>query len=112
MKGCATQRKPLRTRAPVFPSGSALRQSRLAAWRGHRVAQRSMPAPPRHESELLARAHALFGCSVEELAARLEMRVGATGVHTKGKVGELVERALGATGDPGRRGISPSSASS
>lgn len=57
-----------------------------------------MPAPPRHESELLARAHALFGCSVEELAARLEMRVGATGVRTKGKVGELIERALGATG--------------
>jgi DNA mismatch repair protein MutH len=57
-----------------------------------------MPGPPRSESELLARAHALFGTSVEALAERLQMRVGATGVRTKGKVGELLEKALGATG--------------
>jgi DNA mismatch repair protein MutH len=44
---------------------------------------RSMIAPPRDEAELLARALALHG-----------MRVVATGVHGKGKVGELVERAL------------------
>jgi DNA mismatch repair protein MutH len=48
---------------------------------------RWMIAPPRDEAELLARAHALHG-----------MRVEAAGVHRKGKVGELVERALGATG--------------
>jgi DNA mismatch repair protein MutH len=57
-----------------------------------------VPGPPRDEAELLARAHALFGCPVEVLAARLQMRVGGAGVRTKGKVGELLERALGATG--------------
>lgn len=46
-----------------------------------------MIAPPRDEAELLARALALRG-----------MRVQAPGVHRKGKVGELVERALGASG--------------
>jgi DNA mismatch repair protein MutH len=35
---------------------------------------------------------------VAALAASLHTRVEATGVHTKGKVGELLERALGATG--------------
>ncbi len=43
--------------------------------------------PPRHEGELLERARALRGTEVP-----------AAGLHTKGKVGELVERALGATG--------------
>jgi DNA mismatch repair protein MutH len=46
-----------------------------------------MIAPPRDEAELLARAAAMRGRPVE-----------ATGLHRKGKVGELVERALGATG--------------
>jgi DNA mismatch repair protein MutH len=46
-----------------------------------------MIAPPRDEAELLSRARALRGMPVE-----------APGVHRKGKVGELVERALGATG--------------
>ena len=46
-----------------------------------------MIAPPREEAELLERARALSGT-----------RVQAAGLHTKGKVGELVERALGATG--------------
>jgi DNA mismatch repair protein MutH len=46
-----------------------------------------MIAPPRDEAELLARALALRGT-----------RVQSPGVHRKGKVGELVERALGATG--------------
>jgi DNA mismatch repair protein MutH len=57
-----------------------------------------MVGPPRDESELLARAHALFGCSVEALAERLQMPLGPTGAHTKGKLGALLERALGATG--------------
>jgi DNA mismatch repair protein MutH len=46
-----------------------------------------MIAPPRDEAELLARAHAMKGTRVE-----------GGGLHAKGKVGELVERALGATG--------------
>jgi DNA mismatch repair protein MutH len=46
-------------------------------------------APPHDETELLARAHALAGT---------KLRVEGAGVRTKGKVGELVERALGATG--------------
>lgn len=46
-----------------------------------------MMAPPRDEAELLARALALRGRPVEP-----------TGLHRKGKVGELVERALGAHG--------------
>jgi DNA mismatch repair protein MutH len=46
-----------------------------------------MIAPPRDEAELLARAIALAGTVVE-----------AAGLHRKGKAGESVERALGATG--------------
>ena len=46
-----------------------------------------MIAPPRDEAELLDRAEALRGALVQ-----------AGGVHGKGKVGEQVERALGATG--------------
>jgi DNA mismatch repair protein MutH len=46
-----------------------------------------MVAPPRDEAELIARAKALRGTAVQ-----------ASGLHRKGKVGELVERALGASG--------------
>jgi DNA mismatch repair protein MutH len=46
-----------------------------------------MIAPPRDEAELLARARALSGTPIE-----------AGGLHGKGKAGERVERALGATG--------------
>jgi DNA mismatch repair protein MutH len=46
-----------------------------------------MIAPPRDEAELLDRAASLRG---------LELRSG--GLHGKGKVGEQIERALGATG--------------
>jgi DNA mismatch repair protein MutH len=46
-----------------------------------------MIAPPRDEAELLARARALSGAPIE-----------AGGLHGKGKAGERVERALGATG--------------
>jgi DNA mismatch repair protein MutH len=46
-----------------------------------------MIAPPRDEAELLARARALSGMPIE-----------AGGLHGKGKPGERVERALGATG--------------
>ncbi len=55
-------------------------------------------APPRNEAELMARAWALRGLSIEALAARSGVDVRGARVSTKGKVGELVERALGATG--------------
>jgi DNA mismatch repair protein MutH len=57
-----------------------------------------MMAPPRDEAELLARARALRGAPVEELAGRLGASIGGPAVRMKGKVGELLERALGATG--------------
>jgi DNA mismatch repair protein MutH len=46
----------------------------------------------------MARAWTLRGCTVESLASRLGVNVGGAPASTKGKVGELVERALGATG--------------
>jgi DNA mismatch repair protein MutH len=55
--------------------------------------------PPASEEELLARARALEGRSLAELAARLGAPLEA-GLHGKGKPGALVERALGATGGP------------
>ncbi len=57
-----------------------------------------MQGTPRDEIELVARARALSGCSVEALAQSLGVRVDGAAVSTKGKVGELLERALGATG--------------
>ena len=56
-----------------------------------------MPPAPADEAELFARALALAGASVEELAGRLAVVVGA-GLHAKGKVGTLLELALGASG--------------
>jgi DNA mismatch repair protein MutH len=46
-----------------------------------------MIAPPRDEAELIARAEAIVGMTVEP-----------GGLHGKGKVGERIEQALGATG--------------
>lgn len=54
--------------------------------------------PPRSESELRARAEALAGRTLGELAAALGVSLAGGGLRTKGKLGELVERALGATG--------------
>jgi DNA mismatch repair protein MutH len=56
--------------------------------------------PPRDPMELVARARALAGCSVEEIADRIGVGLEGAAVSTKGKVGELLERALGATGGP------------
>ena len=53
--------------------------------------------PPRTEEELLARARALAGLSVGGLARRLDQCLRTDVVRTKGRVGELVEMALGAT---------------
>lgn len=52
-------------------------------------------------SALLERAWALEGHSVAELSRALGEVELSAGVHTKGKLGELVERALGAHGGPG-----------
>jgi len=57
-----------------------------------------MPAPPATLDELLARARSLSGLRVDELADRVGFSVEGAAVRTKGKVGELLERALGATG--------------
>ena len=60
--------------------------------------KQAMRPPPRDEAELLERAFALEGYSVEAIAADWDVNVGGARVSTKGKVGELLERALGATG--------------
>lgn len=51
-----------------------------------------MTAPPLDEADLVARAAALRGTSLATLARGL-----TGGLHQKGKIGEAVERALGAT---------------
>lgn len=55
------------------------------------------PATPRSEGELLARAEALAGHALGALADALGATIGDNSVRTKGKWGELLERALGAT---------------
>jgi DNA mismatch repair protein MutH len=52
--------------------------------------------PPRDERELLCRALDLEGWSLAAIATEVGAPVPASGVRAKGKVGELVERALGA----------------
>jgi DNA mismatch repair protein MutH len=59
-------------------------------------------APPRDEAELRERASALRGQSLAEVAITLGAALAGDGVRTKGKAGELVERALGATGGSAR----------
>lgn len=54
--------------------------------------------PPATEQELMARAHALTGRTLGEIAGELRVTVPDDPVHGKGKPGELLERALGATG--------------
>ncbi len=52
---------------------------------------------PATESELMARARALSGVSLGELAQQLGARVPESQLRAKGWVGQLLERALGAT---------------
>lgn len=52
--------------------------------------------PPRDEAELLARAHAIGGRTVIELARALEVPLPPSPKRAKGFVGQLIERALGA----------------
>lgn len=59
-------------------------------------------AAPRSEEDLVARARALEGVSLARIAALLSEEAPASGSRTKGKAGELLERALGATGGSAR----------
>ncbi|WP_394845639.1 DNA mismatch repair protein MutH [Pendulispora brunnea] len=52
--------------------------------------------PPRDEHDLRVRAHCLTGRTLGDLARELRFSLGHAALHTKGKAGELVERALGA----------------
>jgi DNA mismatch repair protein MutH len=54
-------------------------------------------AVPATESELMARARALSGVSLGELAERLGLAVPDAQLRAKGWIGQLLERALGAT---------------
>ena len=56
-----------------------------------------MIPPPKSEAELLERAESLCGLTAGALARRLGVDLPADPTRAKGKVGELVERALGAT---------------
>lgn len=56
----------------------------------------SLRVPPASETDLLARAEALAGRTVGELAAALGTALPVESRRAKGFVGELVERALGA----------------
>ncbi|MGA3121389.1 MAG: MutH/Sau3AI family endonuclease [Polyangiaceae bacterium] len=56
--------------------------------------------PPKDEAELMRRAEALAGLSIDALAQRLGVVIQGPGLRTKGKVGTLIERALGASGGP------------
>jgi len=53
--------------------------------------------PPRDREELCARAEALAGRTVAGLARALGVIAPGGGVRTKGKIGQLVEKALGAS---------------
>ncbi|MBI5480236.1 MAG: DNA mismatch repair endonuclease MutH [Deltaproteobacteria bacterium] len=54
--------------------------------------------PPRCEAELRVRAEALAGHTLGEVADALGWSEVGAGLHAKGKIGELLERALGAAG--------------
>lgn len=58
-------------------------------------------SPPRSEAELIARAEALAGMTVGELAGGFGLRVPSESRRAKGLVGTWLERALGA--DAGSR---------
>ncbi len=56
-----------------------------------------MISPPTTEAELLARARDLCGLTAGDLARRMGVALNTDPVRAKGKVGELMELALGAT---------------
>ena len=53
--------------------------------------------PPESETELLERAWSLAGLSLDELANKLNLQTPENLLHNKGWIGEILERALGAT---------------
>jgi DNA mismatch repair protein MutH len=55
-------------------------------------------SPPDSVADLARRAGALAGRAIDDVAASLALAAPRGGAHTKGKLGELVERALGAHG--------------
>ena len=57
-----------------------------------------MPLPPRSEEELEDRANALAGHTLGDLARALSIEVSSDATKTKGKWGDILEKALGATG--------------
>lgn len=54
--------------------------------------------PPRDETELVARARGLTGLTLGEIASRVGLSLSGGGLRAKGKLGEAMERALGAQG--------------
>jgi DNA mismatch repair protein MutH len=54
-------------------------------------------APPRDEAELRDRASSLRGVSIDALALAMRFDIEGDAVRTKGRVGELLELALGAS---------------
>ncbi|WP_412459555.1 MutH/Sau3AI family endonuclease, partial [Aeromonas caviae] len=56
-----------------------------------------MPANPRSEQELLARAYAMAGFTLAQLAATADIAVPADLRRDKGWVGQLIEWQLGAS---------------
>jgi DNA mismatch repair protein MutH len=57
--------------------------------------------PPLHLAELAVRAEALAGRTLGEIARALDVSLDGPSTRTKGRVGELLERALGATAGAG-----------
>jgi DNA mismatch repair protein MutH len=55
------------------------------------------PAAPMDEADLRRRAQRLAGRTVTEVASSLGLPVPGTGAHAKGTLGNLVEKALGAS---------------
>lgn len=62
-----------------------------------------MASAPRSVAELFERALALEGRTLSDLAAAAGYALGPLGARGKGKIGTLVERALGATGGSAAR---------
>jgi DNA mismatch repair protein MutH len=60
------------------------------------------PGPPQTLEHLLARADALAGTRVADVAAAVGLSTFGDAVRTKGSAGAILERALGATGGSGR----------
>jgi len=98
-----SQNRTSRPRRPARPRGGRRNRGRRGrSATNHKQAYKRKVtftlAPPRNETELFARACALSGRSVDALAEDLGVPATFDGARAKGKVGTLVERALGATG--------------